>query len=567
MLSFFPKLKKIKVTPRMKRKKAILLRLAILILLFLLAIGVKSKLSEASPVANEVSWTTNWADLVISLYNSPGDPPPAKEIDLRYPAKPLPLQAPQGSGYEEYTCDRGGSKAKAMVKPGYVSATAGGRLTAACLNCTCFATSAVVRARWEGQFESSRTESILYNFDIDGSGLSQSNGLTTFTTWTITRTTNKRTSEKTYPPDVNIMPMKNFLRWQAPVEPGTLPVIYKLNLDIELQVITDLYNPISVGWDNLADITISTNVIRQDGCNDLIIVKTNMGDKIIKLCNEGEGIRVKVFDYKNNFIGYIAGCYYPDGNNPLGAWGGNDFHLLKDGKRFRWMNCEFDKTKQIVLRRDLYTYDCVNNEIIKHHFASDQEFKRSIDPDTLEGEPRSGQVWWGPPQLESKSLFYQPNPPPAKGGEIAAADPYVDENTEKVCTPGSGLILTKMEGEKWVYSLVGSPWNGSIISPGDTVTIEGQGISGGAVEAPAGNAAYGAWFVKESARGRIVFQAGQGVKFAGPGEGLVIFAEKGTVTGDVTYGLQGNWLGNSGKVEGPVLKVGFSPALMLLLSD
>jgi hypothetical protein len=490
---------------------------------------------------------------------------------------PLPLHAPRQGGYKEYPCDCGGGRGKAEVDEAYISAESHAHRTEACWEAGKCESRVMASAHWRGSFLNPEAP-LMFVFDLEGFGFDDpyfSKYDKQYYIYLYTSLFRQGNPWSIFISKTDQFPLrKNNWVWiptyTNPLGPEN-PFYFNLQEEIvNLEADNQCCPYEGYTTDHRLGLSIRTRVLSQNGCTDLETPSGCNSDSIIKLCHSSGGARVKLSKRQGEediFIGYIAGCYYPKAEN--------DWHVLKDGKRFRWVNIKLDASNKPVLAY-LYTYDCEDNKVEKRRYNSMQEFYDNINPYELEGEPQGGQVWSGTPPQDSGALNNVPLTPgtryPAgkEGRRIATPDAVEAEEpmSIKTMSPGCSVLCGQVDGNTWYYSLAGSSALGAIICPGDTLTFQGPGIQGGMVTGNAAAAAYGAWKLKEWSPGRVVFEATQGVKFTGSASGFVLYGETGTMKGEVKFSAWGNWLGVTDTVTGPVFAPNRGmPWLPLLLID
>jgi hypothetical protein len=304
----------------------------------------------------------------------------------------------------------------------------------------------------------------------------------------------------------------------------------------------------------------------------------------VKVCNYDDGIRV--IRYKTaNSPAIVGRCHYAPGGNDNPLWFDESYYTV-EGK-YRWINYklnkDFPKDFTKALQVDVYTYDpCHNNQggsgenLEARSYKSFQDFKDDIDPSTHELKGQKGPPWYDkpppsnaadliPPDLSAAGLLSaETSQSASRLDSQVAADP---EEVDICYSPGCALCCLKNTEDKWYYGLIPSEAVGGLVAVGDTIKIEGPGIVGGSVEGNAATAAYGAWRLKESSSGRVVFQALSAAVFSGIADNFVVLAGPGAVAGQVTYNATGNWIGSGGMVQGPSRKNKGMPWLLLLLDD
>jgi hypothetical protein len=295
----------------------------------------------------------------------------------------------------------------------------------------------------------------------------------------------------------------------------------------------------------------------------------------IKICNYDDGIRV--VRYKNNSTALIGRCYYSPGGNENPLWFDENFYTI-EGK-YRWINYkmnpayprDFDKALQV----DVYTYDPCHNKqgedgenLQARSYKSYQDFKADIEQKTTpwyDGSPPSKESDLRPPELSAAVLVSAETSQSAIGLESRDA---VDPGEVDIrYSPGCALYCLQNTENKWYYGLVTSEALGGLVTTGDRLSIEGPGIIGGFVEGNAATAPYGAWGVKESVPGKVVFQVGTTAAFSGIVDNFVVLAAPGAVTGQVTYRTIGDWIGSGGMLQGPFLAPKDVSWLFLLLNN
>lgn len=315
-----------------------------------------------------------------------------------------------------------------------------------------------------------------------------------------------------------------------------------------------------------AKATTSCSVYALNECFDLMFMPL-LGRIKIQLCNHEGGVRVKRVK-QDAADGYIAGCFYEPGGN---EWGGNSETGI-----FRWLN-GLRGTGDQLLKVDVYDYyayraDKGSEWLTRISYPSQQALENDIDGVTgqLKLDPNNGGkvTWDGLPPSDPEALLNGLPPPPSQDSDANPAWRAVDYEMipTKACGPRSFLINQSCTDATWSYALTVSKYVTTVISKGDLITVESPGIAGGRVEGKAAQTTYGAWEIKESSRGRIVFEATMAARVGELIDGFIVLGETGSVSGRAHYACRGNWIGQEGKVAGPAPPPGL-PWLQLLLLD
>lgn len=323
---------------------------------------------------------------------------------------------------------------------------------------------------------------------------------------------------------------------------------------------------------NYSKATTSCTVYGLNNCFDLLGAPL-LGKVKIQLCNHEAGVRIKRIK-PDAADGYIAGCFYLPGAN---EWGGNP-----EAGRFIWLNGLGGADDQF-LNVDVYIYDAYRADkgseyLTRISYPSSQALENDIDGVTGQlklDRQNGGEVTWdGVPPSDPEQLLRGLPLPPTQGLEASPAGPAVDYIMipTKACGPRSFLVNQSSADDSWLgvlpvwsYALMVSKYVKTVISQGDRITLESPGIVGGRVAGKAAEAAYGAWEIKESTRGRIVFQATVAARVGELIDGFIVLGEIGSIPGKANYTCRGNWIGQEGEVAGPVAPG--QPWLNLLLLD
>jgi len=277
----------------------------------------------------------------------------------------------------------------------------------------------------------------------------------------------------------------------------------------------------------------------------------------LKMCGRASGFRLK--REKQGETGYIGACCFGIAKNKYSSLP-NDDSLPKSG--YKWINLEIigknAEGKDIVGRVIAYQYKSREDNLKIRIYASEADLKANTDQ---AGELTGGILWYdGPPPTDPEAVnpFYQ-------RGALAGApmqsstDDFPGDVTVE---PISSITWLQTDETKWYYGLVVSEHVKAVISPGNTITFEGDGIIGGYVEGTAASASGGAWVVVESSPGRVVYEASVSAILYEMLEGFVILGGANTVNGAIDYRGMGNWIGNDGTVDGPANP---TPALYSIL--
>ena len=233
--------------------------------------------------------------------------------------------------------------------------------------------------------------------------------------------------------------------------------------------------------------------------------------------------------------------------------------------KYRWVN--YASTLDKV---EVYTYDCVIHKLQKVGYLSMQAFKadKGSSGDLTLQHADIVIPYTTPPTDPADPIFFKPfYSQPSQQPQNALpriADGSADPINWSDYSPFATITCLSREGAKWNYGLVVCDWVGVIISPGDTLSFEGPGITGGYVTGNAATNGFGAWRVKNSASGKIVFEATATAELSTIVDDFVVLGDSKANTGEINFVSSGIWVGISQKVPGPA-PIRSLPWLLLLL--
>lgn len=292
------------------------------------------------------------------------------------------------------------------------------------------------------------------------------------------------------------------------------------------------------------------------------LAELSSGIKISMLCGD-YGFRVVRINSNN--AKYIAGCYYPGGLNNHSLFG-------RDRTKFLFYNMK-PRTEDFIDIVDVYIYDSQNDTVAKIRYtASGSKDARKIMEENLDLENEvfnGGQRWTGAPQDDPEALGSVPLTQQAlvaaPSGDNQEVQPKSGPQGSEAEPLGSVQCLETEDGV-WHYALRSSSWIKGVVKQGDRLVFRGPGIKAGQVAGDASLLEYGGWQVLSSRRGEVVFEATSTCTGLDPVAGFQIYGLDEAEAGEVDYEINSAFLGNQGKVAGPVPPKARIPVEILLMN-